>query len=588
MEEEKKKKIEEIIKRFGSVKYKQSVETYKPIFKKDSIELFESLGYFTQRRLEHINSKKDFLENFDKDKIFNKIKGRYSEWESFLFLFQMTGVDLDKILREQEIGTLKDKDENAHMVMAVKLQARIYNDTQLKEIAKEINKIILNHSIILFLFGQYLCLVETEHRINKKDDSKDVIIEHPIIRITPQNLTEKQLDSLEIFDIIYRYKGKETVIEQPKIIGQKLGTVVNQQSTNNDTEQKMSQNDEDTSISIDNIQNFSDELEDDDDFYKEDELDEINYKDFLKNFNSFVQQYKSRSVVTEQNHLEKKEREDDVYSYLKKIGRIPLLTKEEEQFLGKIIKESDNERKRKRALRKLTNANLRLVVCIAKKYIKSAEEMSFLDLIQEGNLGLIRAAEKFDYERGFKFSTYATWWIRQAITRALADQDRLVRLPVHKVDTIKKLKKVKRQLTKKFLREPTKEELAQKMGISVTKLNDIIKITQNPDSLEMLAESEENSTLVDTTLTTDNTAIQKVSYELLKEDLAEVLCTLSPRERDVLRLRFGMDDDRQRTLEEVGNLFGVTRERIRQIEAKALRKLRHPNRRKKLNEYVDF
>ena len=276
--------------------------------------------------------------------------------------------------------------------------------------------------------------------------------------------------------------------------------------------------------------------------------------------------------------------DDPVRLYLREIGRIKLLSANEEIELARAIIQGGTPGAI--AKRKLVQANLRLVVSLAKKYV--GRGMLFLDLIQEGNLGLIRAAEKFDHERGFKFSTYATWWIRQAITRAIADQARTIRIPVHMVETINKLKKVTRRLAQEYSRKPTEEELAMEMNVSISKLREIIKIAQEPLSLETPIGKEEDSRLGDFIEDKEADApIKTVASDLLREDLAEVLCTLSPRERDVLRLRFGMDDGRQRTLEEVGQLFGVTRERIRQIEAKALRKLRHPNRSKRLREYVE-
>jgi RNA polymerase primary sigma factor len=276
--------------------------------------------------------------------------------------------------------------------------------------------------------------------------------------------------------------------------------------------------------------------------------------------------------------------DDPVRMYLREIGRIPLLTGDEEIELARQIVAGGESGAR--AKQKLVQANLRLVVSIAKKYV--GRGMLFLDLIQEGNLGLIRAAEKFDHERGYKFSTYATWWIRQAITRAIADQARTIRIPVHMVETINKLKKITRKLAQELSRKPTEEELAAAMLITVPKLRDIIKVAQEPLSLETPIGKEEDSRLGDFIEDREAKApATTVAHELLREDLTEVLSSLSPRERDVLRLRFGLDDGRQRTLEEVGQLFGVTRERIRQIEAKALRKLRHPNRSRRLKEYIE-
>ncbi len=273
--------------------------------------------------------------------------------------------------------------------------------------------------------------------------------------------------------------------------------------------------------------------------------------------------------------------DDPVRMYLKEIGKVPLLTAEEEIDLALRMENGDNEAKRR-----LAEANLRLVVSIAKRYV--GRGMLFLDLIQEGNLGLIKAVEKFDYRKGFKFSTYATWWIRQAITRAIADQARTIRIPVHMVETINKLIRVSRQLLQELGRDPHPEEIAKEMSMSVEKVREIMKISQEPVSLETPIGEEEDSHLGDFIPDDDVPApAEAAAFTLLKEQLLDVLDTLTPREEKVLRLRFGLDDGRARTLEEVGREFSVTRERIRQIEAKALRKLRHPSRSKKLKDYLD-
>jgi len=273
--------------------------------------------------------------------------------------------------------------------------------------------------------------------------------------------------------------------------------------------------------------------------------------------------------------------DDPVRMYLKEIGKVPLLSAEEEIELALRMEAGDTEAKRR-----LAEANLRLVVSIAKRYV--GRGMLFLDLIQEGNLGLIKAVEKFDYRKGFKFSTYATWWIRQAITRAIADQARTIRIPVHMVETINKLIRVSRQLLQELGREPHPEEIAQEMNMSVEKVREIMKISQEPVSLETPIGEEEDSHLGDFIPDDDAPApAEAAAFTLLKEQLIDVLDTLTPREEKVLRLRFGLDDGRARTLEEVGKEFNVTRERIRQIEAKALRKLRHPSRSKKLKDYLE-
>lgn len=273
--------------------------------------------------------------------------------------------------------------------------------------------------------------------------------------------------------------------------------------------------------------------------------------------------------------------EDPVRMYLKEIGKVPLLSAEREIELAQRMEEGDEEAKKE-----LAEANLRLVVSIAKRYV--GRGMLFLDLIQEGNLGLIKAVEKFDYHKGYKFSTYATWWIRQAITRAIADQARTIRIPVHMVETINKLIRVSRQLLQELGREPTPEEIAAELDMPVERVREILKISQEPVSLETPIGEEEDSHLGDF-IQDDNVPVpaEAAAQTLLKEQLDEVLDTLTEREQKVLRLRFGMDDGRARTLEEVGKEFDVTRERIRQIEAKALRKLRHPSRSRKLRDYLD-
>ena len=273
--------------------------------------------------------------------------------------------------------------------------------------------------------------------------------------------------------------------------------------------------------------------------------------------------------------------DDPVRMYLKEIGKGPLLTADEEIELAKRMEQGDEEAKKR-----LSEANLRLVVSIAKRYV--GRGMLFLDLIQEGNLGLIKAVEKFDYRKGYKFSTYATWWIRQAITRAIADQARTIRIPVHMVETINKLIRVSRQLLQEYGREPQPEEIAEEMSMPVERVREILKIAQEPVSLETPIGEEEDSHLGDFIPDEDaSEPAEAASFTLLKEQLVEVLSTLTPREEKVLKLRFGIEDGRTRTLEEVGKEFNVTRERIRQIEAKALRKLRHPSRSKKLKDFLN-
>ena len=300
-------------------------------------------------------------------------------------------------------------------------------------------------------------------------------------------------------------------------------------------------------------------------------LEELEVEDDLSNVEDLESALSTEGIAID----------DPVKVYLKEIGRVPLLSPEEEIDLAIRIKDGDEAAKKR-----LSEANLRLVVSIAKRYL--GRGMQFLDLIQEGNLGLIKAVEKFDYTKGFKFSTYATWWIRQAITRAIADQARTIRIPVHMVETINKVKKVSSQLLHTNGHEPTADEISEELDMPVDKVREIMRVAQEPVSLETPIGEEEDSHLGDFIPDDDAPAPQDAaSHTLLKEQLAEVLDTLTPREEKVLRLRFGLEDGRSRTLEEVGKEFNVTRERIRQIEAKALRKLRHPSRSKKLKDFLD-
>lgn len=311
-----------------------------------------------------------------------------------------------------------------------------------------------------------------------------------------------------------------------------------------------------------------------------DELEDVEDDEDL-NDDEALSAARINSLNTSNSNSKSLPTDDAVRMYLKEIGKVPLLTGDEEKELAIRMENGDEEAKKK-----LCESNLRLVVSIAKRYLNRG--LSFLDLIQEGNLGLIKAVDKFDYTKGYKFSTYATWWIRQAITRSIADQARTIRIPVHMVETINKLIRISRQLLQELGREPSAEEIAKEMGITVEKVREIKKISQDPVSLETPIGEEEDSHLGDFIPDDDVPApVEAAAYSMLKEQLMEVLDTLSDREKKVLMLRFGLEDGRPRTLEEVGKEFNVTRERIRQIEAKALRKLRHPSRSKKLKDYLE-
>ena len=397
-------------------------------------------------------------------------------------------------------------------------------------------------------------------------------------------------DEHETFEASKTEEAANMIIEAAKITGNEItyseiNAMISDSNFDKDALEEIYDLVESKNISIiETREPNASELEDDD--VDDDEILELELEedDLL---NDEEDEKKSGVIIKSSGEIEVSDSakniptDDPVRMYFKEIGKVPLLTADEERDLAIRIEQGDEEAKKK-----LCESNLRLVVSIARRYLNRG--LSFLDLIQEGNLGLIKAVEKFDYTKGYKFSTYATWWIRQAITRSIADQARTIRIPVHMVETINKLIRISRQLLQEYGREPTSEEIAKEMGISVEKVREIKKISQDPVSLETPIGEEEDSHLGDFIPDEDiPSPVDAAAYSMLQKQLREVLDTLSEREKKVLILRFGLDDGRPRTLEEVGREFNVTRERIRQIEAKALRKLRHPSRSKKLRDYLE-
>ena len=392
--------------------------------------------------------------------------------------------------------------------------------------------------------------------LSKTEEAANMIVE--AAKLTGNEITYAEINAM-IADSNFDKDALEDIYD---MIESKNVTII---ETREPTSNELELEDED----VDDDEILEMELEDED--LLNDKEDEKNSGVVIKSSGEIEVTDAAKNIPTD----------DPVRMYFKEIGKVPLLTAEEERELAIRIEQGDEEAKKK-----LCESNLRLVVSIARRYLNRG--LSFLDLIQEGNLGLIKAVEKFDYTKGYKFSTYATWWIRQAITRSIADQARTIRIPVHMVETINKLIRISRQLLQEYGREPTSEEIAREMGITVEKVREIKKISQDPVSLETPIGEEEDSHLGDFIPDEDiPSPVDAAAYSMLQKQLREVLDTLSEREKKVLILRFGLDDGRPRTLEEVGREFNVTRERIRQIEAKALRKLRHPSRSKKLRDYLE-
>lgn len=612
--------ITDIIKKLGS---------YKADLKSDALNLFEAFGYTTERRLAGLNSPNDFVNACPQ---LNKVRAHWSEWEQFYFLFQFTTEDLNKVLRTKHIAQVKTSSK-AYMYFAMKLKVSICTDTTIKQIAYEINKQLPCPSIILISFGKYLCFVFTEHRINKNDSEKDVLQSINILRFTPSNFTDEQLNILNrAFNIEYVYGKKQPpqkVEVEPKQQGLQVSLPLNPQPVNNKIsikqepvqktikpEEKINQGDikpikkdlgrtsalvinpeqtsvkseplddsllavRNTNVQEEDIEEF-DEYEDYDDQYYNDDVS-IEY--FEQNFKNLISQYSSRDVVRNQKLLEKLPLDDPVYRYLKDIGRIRLLTASQEIELAKKIAVGDYEGMI--AKRKLFVANLRLVVSVAKKFIYR-NGLSFLDIIQEGNLGLIRATEKFDYTKGYKFSTFATWWIRQAISRAIADQGKIIRYPVHHKEFVGRIFKYVKNNP-----YATNEEIAKYMSETYGKnqkysaeqikkafesprcvlgLEDYYDNPDNPiwqrEQRHFIYDFDDEHFYSEFLFDNDNTYDARVFTE--SDMLRSAINKLKQRERDVLILRYGLSDGKERTLEQIGMMYGVTRERIRQVEFRAI------------------
>ena len=597
---------EEIVKKLGS---------YKSDLKSDAINLFESFGYTTERRLAGLDSPNDFITACPQ---LNKIKAHWSEWDQFYFLFQFTTEDLNKVLRNKHIAQVKSSNQ-AYMYFAMKLKISICTDTTIKQIAYEINKQLPCPSIILMQFGKYLCFVFTEHRINKNDSEKDVLPSINILRLTPTNFTEEQFEILnKAFNIEYVYgkripKKEESPkpvqqqiefnpepiknelktpvehvelvaeikqevqspkpIQKPQIIEEKQQ--VQQESEPQQNIQQTPVNYETSKVkyvSNDDFEEFNEEdyqtIDDfDDDEYDENATSGNELEDFNKNFIDLVSDMRSIDVSRQFEKREKLLVEDNIYWYLSIIGKIPLLSRSEEKSLTKKIYETDNPFYKTI----LIQANLRLVVNIAKSLYPYRKRLSFLDLVQAGNLGLMRATEKFDYTMNYKFSTYATWWIKQSIKRTISDYGKTIRYPVHANELFHKIL----EFIDMRNEMPTNKEIADYVGVPEEKINEAFnwgRCNLNLDWYIEKATPEENDRYFSYNLAKNEDEVDK---KIKLAIIGELLEKLSLKEKDVIILRFDLNDNiRKMTLDEIGQKFGVSRERIRQIEERAIKKMR--------------
>ncbi|MDD3593353.1 MAG: sigma-70 family RNA polymerase sigma factor [Candidatus Gastranaerophilales bacterium] len=548
-----------------------------------SIKLLNSLGYSSEYKISHLNNPQVIYQKLN----FNKEKALYYKWQKASFLFQYTEEALNEKLKEYKLKISKEYDQN-YIFMSIKLSGFFYKENELRAISKEINKYSLNPIIILFKYGRNLALTFIERRKNKINEEKDVFGDTYFVITEFKNATD--VDAKKLYEFSVDKKPRTVSITDTQISN--VNKPIKQKLNIEESKEKYVQQKFDFDIELekkDEQENQNKEINEKD-FYKKQVIeDKIDAEISIKTLEEYIKKAAEKQAYDfdeEKDFYTQEQKsyiDDVVKTYLKNIGKYKLLSPEKEIELAKYI-ENDGKISNLQEL-ELFHSNLRLVIYVAKKYDWQLKHMDFIDIIQEGNLGLLKAVEKFDYTKGCKFSTYATWWIKQAVTRVIADQNRIIRLPVHIDEKINKIRIISSKMEFDLQRKPTNEELALHLGISVERLNELKTYDL---SVYLLGDNLGNTDLtIEDNLDAKNNSIYDYELKVRRETLYKLLGCLSPRERDILRLRFGLDDSRERTLEEIGKLFGVTRERIRQIEAKALKKLRHRRRLSYLKDFVE-